>query len=123
MTALAHNMQPTMRRPIPLCMRADLRTESMVFRGRPSCAVKDPISLRYHRLREEQYALLTQLDGKRTLEELQRSLQQKFPHAHWGLTDLQALVSDLHEKRLVSSERCGQAEGIGSQRQKTRSNW
>lgn len=120
MTAPAHNMQPTMRRPIPLCMRADLRTESMVFRGRPYWAVKDPISLRYHRLREEQYALLTQLDGKRTLEELQKSLQQKFPHAHWGLTELQALVSDLHEKRLVSSERCGQAEGIGTQRQKTR---
>ncbi|MCH2211550.1 MAG: efflux RND transporter periplasmic adaptor subunit [Fuerstiella sp.] len=119
MSLMTQNMQPTMRRSIPLCMRNDLKMSSMQFRGRPYWTVKDPVSLRYHRLREEQYLLLTLLDGKRTLEELQRILQQKFPYAHWGLTDLQSLVSDLHEKRLVVSQRRGQAEGINRQRQKT----
>lgn len=119
MVALNTNMQPTMRRPVPLCMRADLQTQVMTFRGRPYWAVKDPISLRYHRLREEQYLLLTQLDGSRTLEYLQSILQQQFPRMHWGLTELQSLISDLHDKRLVTSHRTGQSEGIGRQRKKT----
>ncbi len=109
-----------MRRPVPLRMRADLRTQRMTFRGKAYWTVKDPIALRYHRLHEEQYFLLTQLDGKRTLEHLRRALQQKFPSVHWGLTELQALVSDLHDKRLVTSQRTGQAEGIGTQQRKAR---
>lgn len=120
MSAVAQSMQPTMRRPVPLSMRADLQTETMTFRGRPYWAVKDPISLRYHRLREEQYYLLRKLNGTRTLEALQQMLQQQFPHTHWGLTELQSLISDLHEKRLVVSQRSGQSEGLENQRKKTR---
>ena len=120
MAELTNSMQPTMRRPVPLRVRADLQTQLMTFRGRVYWAVKDPISLRYHRLHNEQYYLLTQLDGTRTLEQLQRILQQKFPSMHWGLTELQALVSNLHEKRLVTSQRTGQSEGIDTQKQKVR---
>lgn len=120
MSAATQSMQPTMRRPVPLRMRADLQTETMTFRGRFYWAVKDPISLRYHRLREEQYFLLTKLNGTRTLEELQHMLQMEYPHTHWGLTELQSLISDLHDKRLVSSERSGQSEGLETQRGKAR---
>jgi len=119
MSTQSNAMKPTMRRPVPLCIRADLKTQLVMFRGRSYWAVKDPVALKYHRLREEQYFLLSQLDGRRTLEELQQLCRHRFPHTHWGLTELQALISDLHEKRLVTSQRSGQAEGIGKQRQKS----
>ena len=114
-------MRPVMRRPLPLSGRTDLQARKMTFRGTPYWTVKDPVSLRYYRLREEQYILLTQLDGRRTLEELQGILQQKFPRTHWSLAELQALISDLHDKRLVTGLRSGQTEGIQTQRRKTQS--
>ena len=111
-------MQPTMRRPVPLRMRADLKVVCVPYRGRSFWTVKDPIALRYARLRDEQYFLLTQLDGKRTLEELQLLCARRYPQVHWSLTTLQETISDLHDKRLLSSHRTGQAEGIAKQRGK-----
>ncbi len=78
------------------------------YQGIEHWVIKDPVGLRYSRLRPEQYKLLNLLDGKRGLEELRRS----FPTLHLRLTELQQLVVDLYEKGLVRSDRPGQGASL-----------
>ncbi len=104
------------QRPIPLRTRDDLVGERIVYRGVGWQVVKDPCSLRYYRLQPEQYSVLRLLDGQRSLEDVRDELQREHPTVHVSLQDVQVLVMDLHEKRLVTSERLGQGESLIRQR-------
>lgn len=107
---------PASRRALPLVARNDLQATPIFFRGTRYWSIKDPISLRYYRLRDDQYHLLNLIDGKRSLDQLQAEQQKQFPHVHWSLNSLQSLVGDFHEKQLLSSRRSGQSEGIQQKR-------
>lgn len=100
------------RRPVPLQRRADLICERAVYQGEPCWIVKDPLSLQYVRLGEEQYHALRLLDGRRSLEELRSGLQREFPTLRPRLSDVQSLVLDLHQKNLLCSGRPGQAAEV-----------
>lgn len=99
---------PSSQRAIPLVTRRDLVAKRIAYQGIDHWVVKDPLGLKYHRLRAEQFQLLLALDGKRGLEELRELILADFPTLHLQLTDLQQLVVDLYEKGLVRSDRPGQ---------------
>ena len=65
-------------RPAAVRARPDLK---FVRRRRADGAdwiVKNPLSLDYYRLLEEEHFLLEQLDGRRSLEEIRRAFEARF---------------------------------------------
>lgn len=107
-TTVSGAMQPVAHRLIPSRVRADLIAQRVDYQSTPSWVIKDPVSLKYHRLTETHYFILQQLDGTVTLEELKIRLQRHRPQIHWTYTEIQRLITDLHKNRLVYSDRLGQ---------------
>ncbi len=108
-TAAANaSMVPSTQRPIPLERRSDLVVKRIEYKGIASYVIKDPVGLKYHRLQQEQYRTLELLDGTRSLDEVKSELQGSFPALHFTLPDVQHLITDLHKKGLVYSNRSGQ---------------
>ncbi|MEZ5942038.1 MAG: HlyD family efflux transporter periplasmic adaptor subunit [Planctomycetaceae bacterium] len=105
-------LMPTTQRPVPLKMRQDLVVEMISYGDIPFPVIKDPVGLKYFRLQPEQYAVLQLLDGNRSLQQIRDDLQVDFPTAHVTPADVQILVTDLHEKGLLISDRLGQGESM-----------
>ena len=91
-------------------MRADLVIEMMPYGDALYAVIKDPVALKYYRLQPQQFAMLQRLDGKRSLVDLRDELQKDFPAVHFSVVDVQSLVTDLHDKGLVVSNRFRQGE-------------
>ena len=117
----ADSQTPSSQRPIPLHGRQDLTVVRMAFKGEAGYVVKDPVALKYHRLRPEQYELLTNLDGELTLEQARDRLRRAFPTLALRLQDVQGLVTDLHKKGLVHGRRPGQARGLAQRHREEKS--
>lgn len=113
-------MLPSTQRPIPLVAREDLVVEVVEYLGVGYRVVKDPVGLQYHRLQPEQYRVLRLLDGQRNLDQIREELQKEFPTLGLNLADIQHLITDLHEKGLVLSNRLGQAITLIKSRKKKR---
>ena len=97
---------------------ARLVIERIDYREEASWVIKDPVALKYHRLRPEQFQVLKLLDGKRSLEEVRDELKHEFPAIHFRLQDIQTLITDLHRSGLAYSDRFGQAVGLIQKRRK-----
>ena len=119
-SANAGNMVASNQRPIPLRKRADLVVAKIDYLGVGYQVIKDPVALKYHRLQMEQYRILEFLDGKRSLENVRDDLKSEFPTLQITLSDIQQLITDLHKKGLVVSDRPGQGASVVRERQKTR---
>jgi putative peptide zinc metalloprotease protein len=109
-------MTPSNRRPIPLQARPDLKIERIDYQGVAYWVVKEPVGLKYYRLQTEQYEVLFLLDGKRSLEEIRDELLRILPTVRLQLSDIQHLITDLHEKGLVYSNRMGQGAALLKQK-------
>ena len=99
-------------RPLPLRQRSDLTIESAIYQDEQSLIVKDPVSLKYHRLRKPEIIVLEMLDGKSTLEDIKERLQYEFPTKIVRLSDLQSLISSLYRAGMLLSDAPGQAEQL-----------
>ncbi len=108
----ASAMTPSTQRPIPLKARDDLFFERIDYLGVGYWVVKEPVGLKYYRLQPEQYHVLFLLDGKRSIEQIRDELQRELPTVRLQLTDIQHLITDLHEKGLVYSNRAGQGTSL-----------
>ncbi len=106
------------QRSVPLRGRSDLVIKRIDFQGVTHFVIKDPVGLTYHRLRADQYRVLTLLDGRRNLESIRDDLIREFPAISPTLTDTQSLIADLHQKGLAYSVRPGQAEARIEQKRK-----
>ena len=106
------------QRPVPLRGRHDLVVKRIEFQGISHFVIKDPVGLTYHRLRADQYRVLTLLDGRKNLETIRDELVREYPAISPTLTDTQMLVADLHQKGLAYSIRPGQAAARIEQKRK-----
>ncbi len=70
--------------------------------------VKDPVSLKYFRLRPDEKFVLERLDGTSSLQSIQTAYEMEFAPARVSPTDLQLLVHRFHEMGLVISDGEGQ---------------
>ena len=59
-----------------LKVRTDLIVSTQIQQGQTVHIVKDPITLRYFRLRPAEYAIMKMLDGKTSIDELKKRLAQ-----------------------------------------------
>ncbi|MEM8680529.1 MAG: hemolysin D, partial [Planctomycetota bacterium] len=111
-------------RPIPLRKRTDLQIQESLFQDEKSWIVKDPIGLRYHRLRKAEISVLNMLDGQHTLRDIKEHLQDLFPTKLVRLGDLQGLLASLHRAGMVIADTAGQANQLLTRkRESNRRQW
>lgn len=104
-------------RPLALRWRLDLQVHRQRYQERDSWVVKDPLRLKYYRFEEEELWLLQQLDGKATLDDLQRRFQRKFTPQQVSPRDIHRLIGQAHRSGLLAADEAGQGTVLLQRRQ------
>jgi putative peptide zinc metalloprotease protein len=63
---------------MPIKVREDVQVERQIYDGDPYFVVKDPITLKYFRMKELEYFIFQQLDGSHTIEDIQAEIEKQF---------------------------------------------
>jgi putative peptide zinc metalloprotease protein len=63
---------------MPIKVRQDIQVERQIYDGDPYYVVKDPITLKYFRMKEIEYFIFTLLDGARNVQDIQAEIEQHF---------------------------------------------
>jgi putative peptide zinc metalloprotease protein len=92
------------RKSLRIRLRADLNIEAHKYEGRTFYVVKDPVSLRYYRLKDNEHFLLQFLDGKHTLEEAQKAYEKEYRPERLRLEDLEGFAQQLLTAGLALSD-------------------
>jgi len=88
-------------KPLTLKMRADLAAVRQSAGEHFRWLIKDPISLRYFELSDEEYAVLKILNGRVTLVEIKEAIERQFPPRIATWEQLQSLLHRFFELGLV----------------------
>lgn len=99
-------------RPLILRMRKDLRVCPQWYRGQRHWLLKDPVSLRYYHLLDEEFAILEMLDGEASIADIQQRFGQRFAPRRLRPLPLQSFLGELHRCGLVISEATNQSETL-----------
>src|SRR5450631_3559612 len=92
------------RKMVRLRRRADLGIVPQRYEGRTYYVVKDPVSLRYYRFKEQEYFLLKLMDGNHTNDQAQKEFEQRFRPDRLTLEDLEHFSQQLLTAGLVQNE-------------------
>src|SRR5205807_4701775 len=92
------------RKQVRIRLRGDLAIDPQKFEGRTYFVVKDPVSLRYYRFKEQEQYLLGFMDGSRTLDEAQKEYEKRFRPERLTLEDLEAFAQQLITAGLAQNE-------------------
>lgn len=103
MTTLQDSLISSTTRPLRLTMRPDLTVREHRYQGEPSWVIKDPLGLKYFRLRDEEYEILKLLDGRRSLDDLKQKYEANFAPRRITQEELAHYVGHLHQSGLVHS--------------------
>jgi putative peptide zinc metalloprotease protein len=90
--------------------RADLVVVRHHYQGVVGWIVKNPLSLDYYRLPDEEYFLLRQLDGRRSMRQIRHAFEHRFAPCTVDYAELQRYMAVLHRDGLVVSSTAGQAD-------------
>jgi putative peptide zinc metalloprotease protein len=112
------------RKSVRVRLRRDLAIEAQKYEGRTFHVVKDPVSLRYYRLKDNEYFLLQYLDGKHTLEDAQKEYEIRYRPDRLKLEDLEQFAQQLINAGLAQNESPRAGKQLYEQRAKRkRSEW
>ncbi len=115
---------PSSHRALRLRARRDLIVRPLQFGGQEQWGVKDPISLRYFQLQDEEYFLLQRLDGTRSPQGLLEEFNRRFAPHSLTPQELASFTASLHDQGLVIADATGQAELLLKRRdEQTRRAW
>ena len=92
------------RKRVRLRLRGDLSVTPQKYEGRTYYVVKDPVSLRYYRFKEQEQFLLGFMDGAHTLDEAQKEYEKRFRPERLTLEDLEGFAQQLLTAGLVQNE-------------------
>ncbi len=84
--------------------RLDLKVTRTRHKHEDAIVVKDPIAMKYHQLRPDEYFVLELLDGTRTLEELRDAYQARFQPEKVTPAELNQLIFRFHKFGLTVSD-------------------
>src|SRR3954463_12463813 len=110
------------RKALKIRLRADLNVEPAKYEGRTFFVVKDPVSLRYYRLKDNEHFLLSFLDGKHTLEEAQKAYEKEYRPERLRLEDLEGFAQQLLTAGLALSDSPKAGKQLYERRGKRRRN-
>ncbi len=96
---------------LPLARR-DLEIVPIEYRGQPYWTVKDPVSLRYYQLRDEEHFILGLLDGRLSLADIVARFEERFAPRRLRRTELAGFLAMLHREGLVAGVAPGQGEQL-----------
>ncbi len=105
-------------RPVGLRKRTDLVIEESVYQGEYCWIVKDPLAMKYFRLRKPGFLVLSRLADSVSYHELKLMLTRAFPESRTRLESVQQLVASLHQNGLLISNASGQALPLDRRRNK-----
>src|SRR4051794_35461036 len=117
-TAAASDLER--RKQVKIRLRADLNIEPHKYEGRTYFVVKDPVSLRYYRLKDNEHYLLQFLDGKHTLEDAQKAYEKRYRPDRLKLEDLEAFAQQLLTAGLAQNESPRAGKQLFDRRKKRR---
>src|SRR5262245_33527014 len=92
------------RKSLRIRLRMDLNVEEQLYEGRRFYVVKDPVGLRYYRLKDNEHFLLQFLDGKHTLEDAQKAYEKEYRPERLKLEDIEGFAQHLPPARLAISD-------------------
>ncbi|MCA9068782.1 MAG: HlyD family efflux transporter periplasmic adaptor subunit [Planctomycetaceae bacterium] len=99
-------------RPLRLRRRRDVRSHPLQFGDRRYWGLKDPVSLKYYQLRDEEYRIYQMLEGPVSLEDIRRQFEKEFAPKRISLSQLQSFLGMLHGEGLLITDARGQAEEL-----------
>lgn len=97
-------INPDLRRKIKVRRRPDLTIKDVRYGGQTYYVVKDPISLRYYRFREEELFLLNQFDGKNTLDDIRHEFVEHFRPQRISVQDLEKFTGQLLQSGIATTD-------------------
>src|SRR5947209_12877230 len=92
------------RKQVKLRLRGDLSIAPQKYEGRTYYVVKDPVSLRYYRFKEQEHYLIRLMDGSYTLDEAQKEFEKRFRPERLTLEDLEGFAQQLLSAGLAQNE-------------------
>jgi putative peptide zinc metalloprotease protein len=105
---------------LPVRQRTDLQFYPQSGRDGRVWVVKDPLSLTYFQLRDDEYQVLRWLDGRCDPDELISRFERRFAPRRLTRTRLMAFITKLHRAGLVLSETVGQGDRLRDRRGRRR---
>ena len=114
------SQQASPRQRIPWSRRADLRVAPLEFSGQRSWGIKDPVTLAYFELRDEEYFVLQQLDGRTTIDDVCERFQQRFQPRTLLRRELEQFVGQLVSQGLLVSDGAGYGRLLIAREQQSR---
>jgi putative peptide zinc metalloprotease protein len=112
------------RKHVRLKLRPDLGIAPQKYEGRTYWVVKDPVSMRYYRFKEQEYFLLQFMDGEHTLDEAQKEYEKRFRPERLKLEDLEHFGQQLLTAGLAQNESPRAGKQLFDRRKKRlRSEW
>ena len=109
-------------RPLNLRLRADLAAQKQTYQGRDYWVIKDPISLKYYRFEEEEYAILQMLDGQLSADQIKRRFEYRYAPQKLPLRELYQFVGQLYRNSLLVSDSPGQGIELSKRDSKNKLN-
>src|SRR5438034_8734363 len=108
------------RKQVRLRLRGDLAIAPQKYEGRTYWVVKDPVSLRYYRFKEQEYFLLGYMDGEKTLDDAQKEFEKRFRPDRLTLEDLEGFAQQLLTAGLAQNESPQAGKQLYDRRRKRR---
>src|SRR5439155_16658137 len=102
----------TTARPLAVQMRRDLVARRQRWQSREYWTVKDPLTLKYYRFEEEEFAILSMLDGLTSSDAIRERFEREFAPQRLTAPQLQRLLSMLHRSNLLVADATGQGEAL-----------
>jgi len=116
MTTLADSLIASSSRPLAVSKRADLEMREQRYHGRLYFVIKDPLSLKYYRFEEEEYALLEMLDGETSADEIVQKFDKRFAPQRITIPELHQFLGSLYRSSLVVSQAPEQGKQLNQRR-------
>src|SRR5262245_54028101 len=108
------------RKQVKLRLRGDLGITPQKYEGRTYYVVKDPVSLRYYRFKEQEHFLIKLMDGGHTLDDAQKAFEKRFRPERLTLEDLEQFSQQLLNAGLVQNESPQAGKQLFDRRKKRR---
>src|SRR5947208_15704385 len=112
------------RKQVRLRIRGDLGITPQKYEGRTYYVVKEPVSLRYYRFKEQEHFLIRLMDGGHTLDDAQKAFEKRFRPDRLTLEDLEHFGQQLLTAGLAQNESPQAGKQLYDRRRKRRrSEW
>lgn len=110
--------QPLTKRALSVRVRDDLRVVNTQHKYESAVVVKDPIALKYHRMRPDEYFVLQRLDGRHSLADIKQEYEQDFPPRKVSEAELNRLLFRFHDSGLTISDSNDQGARLADRQKK-----